>query len=316
MSGFYTPPVTSVSLITGSAYSGIINLENNTVKVSESTKEMDELILNSIDTTHYDSIRSRVDTIDLITEIVREPFVSYDYNFDDNLFIPTVRYQYRETIPFLPAVPHDSNFPPLSHYQYRRIPYFSSYWEKNYNLHTGAPNYTAYWNGRVVYRGSMIGDDDWVAGTDGHYYFIGERNNTYHRDVQRGTFSIARNTAMPEVYARTGMPRRREVITDFVQDVDIVLSDVRRNVTQALSAGSHIWSTLHSTRSNVYVKRALELDHAEINLNVINGFSTLIDTVTDNDAQTIDRAQVLRLRAFGVGLNRLVRNIKDSLQIT
>lgn len=308
----YTP-VTSVWIPTPSAshqFKDIIDFRGNVIKVNNNSKEMDKIILRNTDMTLVDSVRARTDTQDLITEIVTEPYVYYNYNFNDNQFTPTVRFHYRETIPFLPAVPHDSNFPPLSHYQYRRIPYFSSVWLKSINYYSGVPQYTAYWNGRIVYSGTVIGEDDWVQGTDGHYYFIGERNNTYHRDVQSGSFTIARNTAMPEVYARTGMPRRPETTTDFIEDLTIITSRLRTDVSPGNPSGD--FGYIHSSQ-NVLARRAPDIDLVDSRLTVLD---TIMSRLLDDLDGPVDEATRIRLRSSVRILQGTATEIRRDLNIT
>jgi len=73
------------------------------------------------------------------------------------------------------------------------------------------------------------------------------------------------------------------------------------------------WSEVDLGVSNIPASLKATINNRLI---VIEALQRLIDSVTDNNVETIDRVQVLRLRAFGVGLGGTIREIRNDLNIT
>jgi len=199
-----------------------IDVRDDIVKSNKLHEEVIDFITPNIDRTLFNEIRNRVDTEDLITEITSEPSIGSPLNTDTLNYEYNVYFYYRETIPALEARDQVDNFPPAHHYQYipRQGYNIGSYWIYGGN----AGGWVATWNGRYV--GTLQEDPrpfGYLEGTDGNFYFVGERQgNSDH-------YSIARLGSRP-VITVPGRHARAETVTNHIMSLPYSIEDIRTDI--------------------------------------------------------------------------------------
>ena len=135
-------------------------------------------------------------------------------------------------------------------------------------------------------------------------------------NLVRGRVQVTDGT-LPEGLSvdRAPVDQRNARLRNNTSDTTFVLTSVRPFI---VDGHGHSTFTMAPGSSHVFEIHSFGIEVADVDvitpiesqLRLIEGLSTLIDSITGNDEQTIDRAQVLRLRAFGVGLEGAVREIR------